>query len=399
MLQSWRWYGPEDPVTLRHVRQAGAAGIVTALHHIYDGRAWSLDDVLAHKALVEKEGLTWTVCESIPVSTAIKIRDGASRAAIDAWKASLVSLGRAGIPVVCFNFMPVLDWTRTDLRFEVASTGLALRFDMVDFAAYDVFVLKRPLAEGDYPADILQAAKRRFASFRPGFAEELEFNIISGLPGGEGKHDRAGLLAEIGKYADVDAAALRANLIAFLAEIAPVAEDVGVKLSIHPDDPPFSLLGLPRVVSCASDVRALFDAVPNPANGMVICTGSYGVREDNDIVAMVEEFGPRVHFAHLRNVQREGSSGSFHESDHLDGSVDMIAVVDALLKEEAARRANGHALPQIPMRPDHGHLLIDDQHKPTNPGYSCIGRLRGLAELRGVMQALEYASWNGSRPL
>jgi len=388
MLQGWRWYGPEDPVTLRHVRQAGATDVVTALHHIYDGRGWTLDDVLAHKRLLEAEGLRWAVCESIPVLTAIKTRDAQSRAAIDNWKQSLVSLGRGGVPVVCFNFMPVLDWTRTDLTYEMPSTGLALRFDMIDFVAYDVFELKRPDADTDYEADLVALAEERYRSFPAGYADRLEQNIIAGLPGGEGRYDRAGLLAEVARFRDIDAAALRANLIEFLAEIAPVAEEVGVLLSIHPDDPPFPLLGLPRVVSTADDLRALFAAVPSPANGMVICAGSYGSREDNDPAAMVREFGSRVHFAHLRNVRREGR-GSFHESDHLDGSVDMVEVVEALLDEEHRRAASGHPQQQIPMRPDHGHLLIDDVGKKTNPGYSCIGRLKGLAELRGVMQTLE----------
>ncbi|MFH1556845.1 MAG: mannonate dehydratase [Pseudomonadota bacterium] len=389
MQQAWRWYGPNDPVTLRHIRQAGARGVVTALHHKYNGEPWSLDDVRAHKALIEKEGLVWSVCESIPVLTDVKIGAPGAQRAIENWKTSLRSLAGAGIPVVCFNFMPVVDWTRTDLEYEMPSTGLALRFDMIDFVAYDVCVLRGDGAAGFYDPAVVAKARQRHAAWTADDIRRVEDNIICGLPGGEGRYDRAGILRELDLYRDVTPDKLRANLVHFLKEVVPVAEEVGVKLVIHPDDPPFSLFGLPRVVSTAEDLRHILSAVDSPANGIVICTGSYGVRADNDIVSMIREFGPRINFVHLRNVRRE-EHGSFHEADHLDGSVDMVAVIRALLDEEAKRKAAGRADWQIAMRPDHGHVLVDEIGKKVNPGYSCIGRLKGLAELRGVMVALAH---------
>lgn len=393
MLQSWRWFGPEDPVTLDHVRQAGASGIVTALHHIYDGRAWTADDVAERKAMIEAKGLTWAVCESIPVPTAIKQRRGGYRAAIDSWKTSLANLGRAGVPVVCYNFMPVVDWTRTNLRYPMPSSGLALRFDMPDFVAYDVFALKRPGAEGDYPAALIETAKQRFEAMSDAEIGTLERNIIAGLPGGEDTYTREGIAERIASFEGIGPAEMRANLIEFLKEVVPVAEEVGVKLAIHPDDPPFSLFGLPRIVSTAEDVRALFAAVDNPVNGITLCAGSYGSRGDNDLSAMAAEFGPRIHFVHLRNVSRE-PDGSFIESDHLAGDVDMVELISALKREERRRAAEGRPDVDFPMRPDHGHLLVDDIAKDAaglkvNPGYSCIGRLKGLAELRGVMAAVD----------
>lgn len=393
MLQAWRWYGPSDPVTLRHIRQAGAKGVVTALHHKYNGQPWSPEDVQAHKALIENEGLVWAVCESIPVMTSIKIGTPEAQEAIDNWKTSLRSLAETGIPVVCFNFMPVVDWTRTDLEYEMPSTGLALRFDMIDFVAYDLCVLRGEMAAGFYPADIVALARDRHAGWNPQDIKRVEENLICGLPGGEGRYDRAGILREIDLYRDISSAKLRENLANFLKQVVPLAEGLGVKLVIHPDDPPFSLFGLPRVVSTPEDLRYILSAVDSPSNGIVICTGSYGARADNDLVAMVREFGPRVNFVHLRNVRRE-EHGSFHESDHLDGSVDMVAVIRALLEEEAKRKVAGRPDWQIPMRPDHGHVLVDDIGKKVNPGYSCIGRLKGLAELRGAMVALahEYPS-------
>jgi mannonate dehydratase len=389
LKQTWRWYGPSDPVSLKHIRQAGASGVVTALHHLYDGRAWSVEDVATHKRIVEGAGLVWSVCESIPVPTSIKLGNSNAPAAIDAWKASLTSLAKVGIPVVCFNFMPVVDWTRTELEFEMPSTGLALRFDMVDFVAYDTKVLRGQKAESDYDPKLVATAHRRFAEWTDEKRISVEDNIIKGLPGGEGSYSRNGILEEIDQYRGISNQKMRENLIAFLAEVAPLAESLGVKLSLHPDDPPFSLFGLPRVVSTADDIRAIFKAVKNPSNGIVLCTGSYGVREDNDLLSMIKEFGSRIHFIHLRNVRRE-IDGSFHESDHLDGSVDMVAVVKALMAEEAKRRAAGQNDWEIPMRPDHGHVLADDIGKKINPGYSCIGRLKGLAELRGVMAAINH---------
>ena len=388
MKQGWRWYGPNDPVTLDHVRQAGATDVVTALHHIYDGRAWTRDDVLKHKAIVEAANLTWSVCESIPTHSSIKTRTGPYRKYIDAWKDSLASLGRAGIPMVCYNFMPVVDWTRTELAYRLPTSGYALRFDMVDFIAYDVLVLKRRGAESSYPEKLLSEARRRLASMNEAAISNLEKNIIAGLPGGEGIHTRESIRAEIEEFNSIDDRTMRDNLIAFVREVAPVAEEVGVKLGVHPDDPPFSLFGLPRVVSTIEDCRALLKAVDSPANGFTFCTGSYGARADNDMLAMVRELAPRIHFVHLRNVTRE-PDGSFYEAEHLEGEAEMVSIIVALMSEENRRRREGRLDAEITMRPDHGHVLVDDIGKKTNPGYSCIGRLKGLAELRGIMRAVD----------
>lgn len=388
MKQGWRWYGPNDPVTLDHVRQAGATDVVTALHHIYDGRAWTRDDVLKHKAIVEAANLTWSVCESIPTHSSIKTRTGPYRKYIDAWKDSLASLGRAGIPMVCYNFMPVVDWTRTELAYRLPTTGYALRFDMIDFIAYDVLVLKRRGAESSYPEKLLSEARRRFASMNEAAISNLEKNIIAGLPGGEGIHTRESIRAEIEEFSSIDDETMRGNLIAFVREVAPVAEEVGVKLGVHPDDPPFSLFGLPRVVSTIADCRALLKAVDSPANGFTFCTGSYGARADNDMLAMVRELASRIHFVHLRNVTRE-PDGSFYEAEHLEGEAEMVSIIVALMSEENRRRREGRLDAEITMRPDHGHVLVDDIGKKTNPGYSCIGRLKGLAELRGIMRAVD----------
>jgi mannonate dehydratase len=389
MRQTWRWFGPGDPVTLDHAKQAGATGIVTALHHIYDGRVWTPDDILAHKKAVEDAGLTWSVCESIPMNDSIKLRTGPYRRYIDNWKDSLANLGRAGIPIVCYNFMPVLDWTRTDLMYRLPSTGYAVRFDRIDFAAYDIFALRRRGAERDYSPEIVALADRRARELSPERFAALENNIIGNLPAREEIYTRDSIAARLAAFGDMDAATLRGHLLEFLREVLPVAQDVGVRLGIHADDPPFSLFGLPRIVSTAPDTRAILDAFDVPANGLTLCTGSYGARADNDLVAMATEFAPRIHFVHLRNVKRQ-ENGSFYEAEHLDGDTDMVAVVQALLDEEGRRRSSGRSDHVIPMRPDHGHLLVDDIGKVVNAGYSCIGRLKGLAELRGVMRALEH---------
>ena len=389
MRQGWRWFGPNDPVSLRDIRQAGATDIVTALHHKYEGQEWSLEEVLERKAACAAKGLAWSVCESIPIPATIKTGAAGADRAIETWKTCLRSLGQAGVPLVCYNFMPVVDWTRTELEYVLPHGGLALRFDMVDFVAYDVHILQRQGAEADYGTDLVETAARRKAGMSPEVALALEHNIISGLPGGEGRYTRDTLREEIARYNGIDAEAMRGNLIAFLSEVAPVAQACGVTLVIHPDDPPFPLFGLPRVVSGAEDLRALFAAVPNPANAMTLCTGSYGAGQQNDLPALAREFCDRIGFAHLRNVKVE-ADGSFYESDHLDGRVDMVAVIDVLLAEERRRRASGMDRWEIVMRPDHGHVLIDDIGKKVNPGYSCIGRLKGLAELRGVITALEH---------
>ncbi len=388
MLQSWRWFGPEDPVSLDNVRQAGASGIVTALHHIYDGRAWTPDDIAERKALIEKAGLVWSVCESIPVHSSIKLRSGPYRDYIDKWKQSLANLGRAGVPVVCYNFMPVVDWTRTDLRYRMPTTGLALRFDMAEFVAYDAFVLRRRGAEGDYPEALLARARAKLDAMSESEIATLETNIIAGLPGGEDSYDRAGIARRIAEFDDVGTEGMRENLVAFVREITQCAEENNVVLGIHPDDPPFSLFGLPRIVSTPEDLRTILAAAPSPANGLTFCTGSLGSRRDNLVSAMAAEFAQRINFVHLRNVSVEDDR-SFDESDHLAGDVNMVDIIIALRREERRRESAGLANAAIPMRPDHGHLLADDIGKKTNPGYSLIGRLKGLAELRGIISAVD----------
>jgi mannonate dehydratase len=386
--QTWRWFGPDDPVTLAHVRQAGAVGVVSALHHLNDGRAWPVDEIARRKAGIEAAGLTWDVVESVIVHEDIKTRSGPFRELIDSYKASLRALGAAGIRTVCYNFMAITDWTRTDLAFPMPRGGTALRFDVVDFCAYDVFLLERPGAEADHPPERIAAARQRLAAMSESDKARLEQNLIGWVPAREFVFDRASFRRALDLYRDLSGDGLRQNLFSFLAEIVPVAEQAGVKLAIHPDDPPFSLFGLPRVVSCAADARAILAAAPSPANGLTLCTGSYGAGGHNDLPAMAREFAEKVHFAHLRNTTREGD-GSFHEAEHLDGDTDMVAVVSALLAEERRRRAGGRADWEIPMRPDHGHALSDDVGYGKSPGYTWIGRLKGLAELRGVMRALD----------
>ena len=386
MEQTWRWFGEQDPITLDHVRQAGATGIVTALHHVPSGRAWPAAEIADRQATVAAAGLNWSVCELIPVPDAVKLGGAGARPSIDAWKDLLAGLGRAGIPVVCYNFMPVVDWTRTDLSWRLPSGGLALRFDIVDFVGYDVFVLKRAKAANDYDPSLVAAARQRTLAKTEDEIARLERNVIAGLPGGAEAQTRELIARSIASFEGLGDDQMRDNLEAFLREVVPVAEEVGVRLAIHPDDPPRSLFGLPRVVSTAADARLILRAVDREANGLTLCAGSYGSRADNDVVAMAREFAPRIHFAHLRNVTLE-PDGSFHEAEHLDGGVDMVSLLEVLLREERAGRAEGRRS-DIPMRPDHGHLLADDIAKRTNPGYSYIGRLKGLAELRGVMRAL-----------
>jgi len=390
MKETWRWFGPGDPVPLDHIKQAGATGIVSALHHLYRGEAWPLHDVLKRKDEILAAGFDWPVVESIPIHNSIKLRSGPYEHFISAWKDSLTSVAKAGVQVICYNFMPVVDWTRTDLRWRLPTTGYALRFDAVDFAAYDLFILKRKEAEADYSEDRARAARARFDSMPDIRREDLEHTIIAGLPGAEASYNRETIRGLIAEYEGVTAEELRKNLAAFLRDVVPVAQEIGVRLAIHPDDPPWSLFGLPRVVSTAEDGRAILAACDTVANGLTFCVGSFGARADNDLIAMAREFAARIHFAHLRQVTRE-ADGSFHEADHLNGSSDMLSVIRILLEEEARRRRVGRADHEIPMRPDHGHLLADDIGKKVNPGYSLVGRLKGLAELRGVMQGLQYA--------
>jgi mannonate dehydratase len=388
MQECFRWYGVNDPVPLAHIRQAGATGIVSALHQIYDGRVWPLQDILAQKAVIEAAGLRWSVVESIPVHNSIKIAGPERSRHVGDYKQSIRNLAKAGITTICYNFMPVVDWTRTELMHPLPSTGFALRFDAIDFAAYDLFVLKRPHGEDDYAAERILQARARFETMDEARILRIEKNLIAGLPAFERTYDRESFRAALLDYQGVDGETLRANLAWFLTEIVPVAEEAGVRLGIHPDDPPFPLYGLPRVVSTAADARFILDSVDSAANGLTFCSGSYGARADNDLSAMIAEFAPRIHFAHLRNVRRE-ADGSFFEADHLDGSSDMVGLVIALLGEESRRRAEGRADHVIPMRPDHGHLIADDIGKERiNPGYSLIGRLKGLAELRGVIRGV-----------
>ncbi len=396
MRETWRWFGPPDPITLAEVRQTGAAGIVSALHHVPSGEAWTAEEVAARREEIAGAGLKWDVIESIPVSEAIKTRTGPWRAHVDAWIDSLRAVARAGgPPVICYNFMPVLDWTRTDLRAPLPGGGTAMRFDLVDFAAFDLHILRRPGAEADYPADIAAAADRRAADMDARQAEALAANITAGLPGASESWTLADMRDRLADYRGCGAGDLRDNLIAFLREVVPVAEDLGLRLCCHPDDPPFPLLGLPRVMSTLEDYRAVLDAVRSPANGATLCTGSLGVRAEFDPVAFVSALGGRVHFVHLRNTARDpGSDGlrvGFRESAHLDGDTDMVATIRALMTEEARRREEGRADAEIPMRPDHGHDLLDDMNREGQPGYPLIGRMRGLAELRGVMAGVGHA--------
>lgn len=390
MRQCWRWYGPEDPVPLAHARQAGAVGVVTALHDLYDGRVWPLEAILARKKLIEDEGMSWDVVESIPVHNSIKTGAPERARYIGHYKDTMRHLASAGVRTICYNFMPVVDWTRTDLAWKTHQGAYALRFDAIDFAAYDLFALERVKARDEYSPARQSEAEARFKTMAPERLAQIERNLIAGLPATERKFDRAAFKQALADYDGIGPAELQAHLFAFLREIVPAAEELGLKLCIHPDDPPFSLYGLPRIVSTAQDARALLAAPELQANGLTFCVGSFGTRGDNDLVAMVREFGPKIHFAHLRNVKRE-PDGSFHEDEHLEGSSDMVALVEELMAQEARRRAAGRADAQIPMRPDHGQLLADDIGKDRiNPGYSLIGRLKGLAELRGVMRAFEH---------
>jgi len=392
--ETWRWFGPSDGVSLENVVQSGASGVVTSLHHIAVGEVWPLDEILKRKLLIEAHSLEWSVVESVPVHNDIKLRSGNYPQYISAYKNTLVNLGKAGITTVCYNFMPVVDWTRTNLMHKLPNESYALRFVMEDFVAYDIFVLQRDQAVNDYSESQIAAAERHFKLMSVVEIEQLEQNIIAGLPGGAGSFNRSGIAAAIAEYKHISDEQFRQNLFDFLEEIIPVAEQSGVRMCIHPDDPPFSLFGLPRVVSTASDARALLAANDSRANGLTLCAGSYGAREDNRLVDMVQEFGPRIHFVHLRNVKREGG-GSFYESEHLDGDNDMLGLVEALLNEEQRRKALGYEDNNIPMRPDHGHLMADDIGKTSSPGYSLMGRMKGLAELRGVIHALENYSKRG----
>jgi len=392
MLQAWRWYGPSDPVSLDDIRQAGADTIVNALHELPPGAEWTRAMVAARKKLIEeappgRSPLYWRVVESIPVADEIKRRGKAARSMIDVWIASMEAVAENGIKTICYNFMPVLDWTRTDLDWLLPSGAKALRFDMARLAAFDLHILRRKGAEADYSDGLRARARRLIESMSQTQATALTRNIAAGLPGTTSDSlDLHGLHDKLASYAGISADMLRANLIAFLQAVLPAAEALGVKLTLHPDDPPRPLFGLPRIASSEADYQALFDAATSPSNGMCFCTGSLGVSPANDLAGIARRFAPRIHFAHLRSTRRE-ADGSFYEADHLDGDFDMIGVLRELLAEDSRRGDDS----KIPFRPDHGHLMLDDLKKTTNPGYSAIGRLKGLAELRGAMRALSAA--------
>ena len=396
MEQTWRWFGPKDPVSLDDIRQAGATGIVTALHDKPVGEEWTLEEITAHKALIEQapEGrvpLRWSLVESIPVHDDIKVQAPGYEKYVDAYCRTLRNLAALGIDRVCYNFMPLIDWTRTDLAYRLPSGATALRFDANQFAAFDLFLLQRAGAVADYSAAQIEQAEQALAEMDESQRQKLVANIIAGLPGRTtDAHTLDGFRQALKRYAQVTPQRLRQNLIDFLTCVLPVAAEVGIMLAIHPDDPPRSLLGLPRVVCTADDLRKLFSALDHPANGLALCIGTFGVRPDNDLPAMVREFGPRIHFAHLRGVKREADGLSFHEGEHLASDADMVAILQALLDEESRRRDEGRVDHSIPFRPDHGHQMLDDLGKRVNPGYSAIGRLKGLAEIRGVIAALTY---------
>lgn len=394
MRHTWRWFGPRDPIRPEDIAQAGVQGVVSALHHVPNGQVWTPEAIAQRQAEVATasdgtpSGLAWEVVESLPVSEDIKKQKGEWRAHVAAYKTSLQHLAGAGIRVICYNFMPVLDWTRTDLRWRRPTGARTMRFDIADFAAFDIHLLQRPGAAQDFAPAVVDTAARRLAAMDDSARRALADAITMGLPGSTEAMDMGAVRDHLAEYGAISAERLRSHFIDFLSEVVPLAERLGLRLCCHPDDPPFPLLGLPRIMSTAGDYAAVLGAVESPANGMTLCSGSLGVRADNDLPAMMDRFGAKVHFLHLRNVRRE-ADGSFFEDEHLEGETDMVALIAAVLREEARRRAEGRADHEIPMRPDHGQEIADDLHRGGQPGYPLVGRLRGLAELRGVERALK----------
>jgi mannonate dehydratase len=399
MKQTWRWFGPKDLVSIDDTLQAGVEGIVSALHHVPTGAVWTPEEIAQRQREIATmkdgaaSGLAWDVVESLPVSEDVKKQQGDWRAHIENYKISLRHLAQAGIKVICYNFMPVLDWTRTDLAWRRPNGATCMRFDLTDFAAFDLFILKRPGAEADFDDDLRAAARERFNDMSDARRDELAKNVVFGLPGAAESFSLDDVRQHIAEYNSISEDRLRAHLIDFLSEVTPVAEDLGLRLCCHPDDPPVPLLGLPRVMSTEAHYAAVMDAVDRTANGITLCSGSLGARPDNDLPGIMDRWGSRVHFLHLRNVKCDTGDirGSFFEDEHLNGDTDMVALIASALREEARRKAAGRADWSIPFRPDHGQDILDDQGRKAQPGYPAIGRLKGLAELRGVIAGLRYA--------
>lgn len=404
MKQTWRWFGPHDLTSIDDITQAGATGVVSALHHIPNGQVWTSEEISKrHREIATRKdgspsGLTWDVVESLPVSEDIKKQKGDWRAHIEAYKVSMANLAESGMEVVCYNFMPVLDWTRTDIRWALPNGGSCMRFDIADFAAFDIHILARPGAGADYSNAVTDEAARRFADMDDDARKQLSRNVTMGLPGSSESMTLDDVRAHLAEYGSISPDQLRRHFIDFLEAVVPTAEKLGIRLCCHPDDPPFALLGLPRIMSTEADYKTMLDAVDSPANGMTLCSGSLGARPDNDLPGMMRRLGDRVHFLHLRNVKRDGSdvAGSFYEAEHLGGDTDMVALIAEIVREEKRRKAVGRVDHQIPMRPDHGQDILDDLNRRAQPGYPTIGRMKGLAELRGVITALEHREYGVS---